>query len=117
MWDTHISALGGWPTVSDRFLRVLASIYAPRRYRSSVRNFSDVSGKPLLGCDIGCTCQWGCTGLWASSAVPCPLWRRVACHLPSQGLLAPCRAAGGLQPLATQPSGALPSTWHRFCLF
>ena len=36
----------GWPTVSPRFLRVFVSNYVQRRYGSSVRNFSDVPGKP-----------------------------------------------------------------------
>jgi hypothetical protein len=49
MLDTQISALGGWPTVSERFLRVSTTIYVQRRYRSSVRNFSDVPGKPAEG--------------------------------------------------------------------
>src|SRR5947209_1319185 len=31
---------------NPRFLRVLASAYSQRRYGSSVRNFSDVPGKP-----------------------------------------------------------------------
>src|SRR5437879_4316440 len=48
MLDTRISALGGWPTVSPRFLRVLTSDYLQRRYWSSVRNFSDVPRKPIM---------------------------------------------------------------------
>ena len=34
---------------NPRFLRVLASDYSQRRYWYSVRNFSNVPGKPILG--------------------------------------------------------------------
>src|SRR4029450_13850506 len=34
-------------SLNERFLRVLTTIYLQRRYHSSVRNFSDVPGKPI----------------------------------------------------------------------
>jgi hypothetical protein len=41
---THENGIFGG--VSERFLRVLATMYFQRRYGSGVQNFSDVPGKP-----------------------------------------------------------------------
>lgn len=38
-----------------------------------------------VGCDVGCTGKQRRSSLLAWSAAPYPPWRRVSCHLPSQG--------------------------------
>ena len=54
-----------------------------RRHRHPRRK--RVRAPCLGGCDVGCTCHRGGSGLRACSAAPYPSWWQVACHLLSQG--------------------------------
>jgi hypothetical protein len=107
MLDTQISARGGWPTVSERFLRVLTTIYLQRRYHSSVRNFSDVPGKPTAHACTSCQCA---NTVWSDLA-QCLLWRTEG----SRRYLHGCQDSSKHRPRLAGVSAKVRASWllHR----